>query len=135
MITVEITTYDTGAKCVAVLDPTHKDQGFILTEQIGEFYEVVAGEVHDGETVLDPCCEQLGERGCGLELVFRDYAEPSLTRPFTEYSLRNVLTETGNPVMLESPHGGRAIAHCAKCLLDEGLYQVDTDGNVTMIED
>lgn len=135
MITVEITTYDTGTKCVAVLDPTHTDQGIILTERMGDFYTVVSGEVHEDETVLDPCCEQLGERGCGLELVFKDYAEPSSTRPFTEYSLRNVLIETGNQVMLNSVDGGRSVAHCARCLLDEGLYQVDTDGNVTRIED
>lgn len=135
MIKIEVTTYDTGAKCIAMLDPVYKDQGIILTECVGdgEFYHVTEGTVAEGETVEDPCCEQLVE--LYNDLYFRDYSEKSSDRPYTDYPLKGVLVETGNVVFLKSVDGGSSVGHCARCLLDEGLYTVDTDGTVTKVDD
>ena len=75
MIKIEVTTYDTGAKCIAMLDPV------------------------------------------------------------TDYPLKGVLVEPGNVVFLKGVDGGSSVGQCARCLLDEGLYTVDTDGTVTKVED
>ena len=95
MIKIEVTTYDTGAKCIAILDHVYKDLGIILTECVGdgEFYHVTQGTVAEGETVEDPCCEQLVE--LHNDLYFRDYSEKSSDRPYTDYPLKGVLEMNG----------------------------------------
>ena len=51
------------------------------------------------------------------------------------YALLMLLIQTGNVVYLASVDGGRSVGHCARCLLDEGIYTVDTAGTVTKVED
>lgn len=126
MITIEITTYDTGKKCIAVLDRKYYTHGLILTEEIGDFYSVDIGEVAENETVLDPCCDVFLLLN-GIP-VFRDYEVN------TDYPLSKVLRLTGNRVHMTTVESGENIGECAECLLDEGIYELDTDGTLTPVD-
>lgn len=126
MATIEITTYDTGKKCITVLDKRYCTDGLILTEEIGDFYFVDDGEVAENETVLDPCCDAFVMLD-GVP-VFRDYEYG------TDYPLNNVVRMTGNRVHLTTVDAGENVGQCAECLLDEGIYELDTDGTLTPVD-
>jgi hypothetical protein len=121
MLHIRISTYKTGAKKILCFGKAGYPQGVCITEEEGDFYEVVGcGGMYEGETILDPHAD--GLRGTsGFRL--------SDTDPL--YDLRNVYETTGHSVFLLSVDDGKAIGRCARVLLPDGDYLVDHDGTVT----
>lgn len=121
MLHIKISTYANGKKKISILGFKNCPEGYCITEEEGDFYNVVGDDrVPDGETIIDPCADCAYGSAC--------IVDPDTHK--TYYLEGSVFALSGASVFLKSVDGGKNVGQTARVLLDDGEYYLTEDGVV-----